>query len=127
MSVEVIVIFYLLTELFEAYNQKGNSLKEILTYNSYVFSSAPLMYILFHISYFFLLVLYMKYQSPMLFIVLLLKSLDLGYKLFLVSKIQNEGEGYLDSRLKGSDISINPLFKYISPVLYFMLVFIALT
>jgi hypothetical protein len=127
MSVEIIAIFYLCTELFEAYNQKGNSLKEILTYNSYVFSSSPLMYIVFHTSYFFLLVLYLKYQSPMLFMALLLKSLDLGYKLFLVSKIQSEGEGYLDSKLKGSDININPYFKYISPALYFMLVFIALT
>ncbi|MFP4332129.1 MAG: hypothetical protein ACLFQJ_02410 [Campylobacterales bacterium] len=126
MSVEIIAIFYLCTELFEAYNQKGNSLKEILIYNSYVFNNAPLMYVVFHTSYFFLLVLYLKYQSPMLFIALLLKSIDLGYKLFLVTKIQNEGEDYLESRLKGSDIRINPFFKYISPVMYFMLVFIAL-
>lgn len=126
MSVEAVLILYLVLEVFEMYFQKGNSLKQILLYNSRFFVASPLMYASMHLSYFFLLFLYLHYDAPLLFLALVLKSIDIGYKLFLIGKINSEGEGYLDKMLEGKDIAINPLFKYISPVVYFLLVYSAI-
>jgi len=117
---------YLLFELNEAYFQRGSTIKELLLYNASLYRNSPLFYFMLHSSYFFLLFLYLYYGYLLLLVALILKSFDIGSKLFLVGKIESEGDIYLDRILKGQDIEINGALKYISSAIYVFIVYMAL-
>jgi len=127
LQIELIVGIYLLFELSEAYFQKGNTLKELLLYNAHFYRNSPLFYTILHSSYFFMLFLYLYYGYLLLLVALIVKSFDLGYKLFIVGRIESEGDIYLENILKGQDIEINWILKYISSGIYVFIVYMALT
>lgn len=125
MEIEFLLLAYLFLELAESYFQRGSTVKELLSYNAAIFDRSPLFYLLIHSSYFFLLFLYLKFGYGLILVALIVKSFDLSYKLYLIGKVKNEGEGYLDSMLGGGDITLRPAYKYLSNAIYFMFVFIA--
>ncbi len=119
-----IVIVYAFLEYLEFSNQRGNSLKELLYTNFLMYQDSALRYFALHSTFFFLLYLSVSsgFGNIWFMSALLFKGFDLGLKLYVIGKIQTEGEKAVHSLIGKSDMATTTPMKLISSAMYISLV-----
>jgi cellulose synthase/poly-beta-1,6-N-acetylglucosamine synthase-like glycosyltransferase len=124
---ELILIMALL-EFFEISWQKGATLKELLIYNYHSYKESPFVYFARHGGFIYILfiILYLDLINVFTISILLMKLLDMLFKLKVISNIDKSGESYVDSLIGPVDFKISNSIRYSNIVIYPLLLFFAL-
>jgi len=123
-----IIALYAVFEYVEFINQKGNSLREILLYNLELSKQNIYLYMFSHSTFFMLLVLVFVFgiSNVFIYIALLMKGADLGFKFYLVGKINKEGDSVLANLFGGMEIPLGMNLKILNSAIYITLVALSL-
>jgi hypothetical protein len=125
--VELILVMVML-EYLEISWQKGNTLKELLMFNYHSYKSSSLLYFSRHIGFVYILfiILYLDLVNFFTISIIVMKTLDIVFKLKVISNIDKDGERYLDSLIGPIDFKITTSLKYSNIVIYPLLLLFAL-
>lgn len=117
------ITLYLLLELNEMRNQRGDTLREILEHNRALYNSSYLYFFMVHAPFFFMLfLLFSGFLNIFLLSALIMKGLDITLKLYFIGKLQQEDERVLESEILSAEIRVNNGFKLLSSSVYIILI-----
>jgi hypothetical protein len=123
-----LLLLMAIAEYIEIYWQKGDSLRSLLLFNQQSYNNSPAIYLLKHTG--FILVLFIIFALGLVNMftlsILVMKVVDLSFKLSIINKLNNEGEVYLDRLLNGGDFQISSKVRYSNIVIYPLLLFLGL-
>jgi len=127
-NIITLIIIYAILEYIELSNQKGATLRELIYTNFTIYQDSNLKYFALHSTFFFLLYLcaLSDFGNFWLLLALLLKGCDIGLKLYIIGRVQNEGETGVNSLIGQGDIPLESYMKILSGVMYISLVITAL-
>jgi len=107
-------------EFIEAHSLKGHSLKTLIEELGALLKEKKLHFILLHSSFFFMIFLIINYEisSFLITTALLVKALDIAFKLYLIKRIDENGHFSIINILGVPDIAISKSLKYSGIVIY---------
>ena len=113
----IFLIFFLLFEIFESTWQKANTFYDVVLNNFYYFKKNILLYFCLHISFIYsiFLAIYLNKFGFWMSSIIVLKFLDISFKLSLMSKL-NEGRDIED--IIPMNVNISPIYRYINVLIY---------
>lgn len=122
-----IVVLYALFEYIEFNLQRGESLKDVLLYNLSCYRQNIVVYLLSHSTFFMLLILVfaLGVDGAFIYIALFMKGADIVLKLYLIGKINKEGDSALSSMLGFIEMPIGKNMKIFNSCIYITLVALA--
>lgn len=123
-----LILGCIVVEFLEIYWQKGNSIKELLVYNYQSYNKAPIFYFVKHLGFLYILyiIVGLGLINTFSITILIMKSVDLLFKLKIISKLNEHGEGYIDEVLNNFDARLSTRLKYSNILIYPILLFLAL-
>jgi hypothetical protein len=128
MDLIIIVSISFVLEFLEAFFfMKANTLKNVLKYQYSIYKYSLFIYILGNFTLFYMIFvsLYMNNFSIYMNIAIILKFVDISFKLYLFSKIDRESFDSLNLLLP-IDMEITPLIRYMNLTIYPPLLFCAI-
>lgn len=125
-TIAIIVVFALL-ELYENRFTKGSDVKEIILYQYSIYRYSLIMFILINPTLFYLIgiSIYLDNYSLYMNIAIILKFIDISFKIYLFSKIDRESINVVNSFLP-INTRFNSLTKYLNFIVYTSLLSLAI-
>lgn len=116
-TILILVIFFISLEIFESTWQQSNSFYGVIKNNYKVYEKNIFLYFLFNLSFFFSVYLSMKFNNFgfLMSSIIVLKFLDISFRLFLMNKIQKDED---ITYLVPMDIEYTSLLRYFNVLLY---------
>lgn len=122
MDLEFLIIALIVCELFEFFWQKGDTLKEFMQILLEKYNRGVIFFISLHPTLFFILycIFTLNISNPIIYTIAFLKFADIGFKILLLDKLQNNKPLGSHSILFKEDynlsfkIKIAPLIMYVS-------------
>jgi hypothetical protein len=123
-----LILIMALFEYMEISWQRGNTLKELLIYNNEVYNKSGLLYFFRHIGFIYILAIIFILNLINIFTIsiLIMKSLDILFKLKIISRVSIDGTKYIDNLIGPVDFKINNTIRYANVVIYPLMLFFAL-
>jgi hypothetical protein len=129
----MITIFLVLTtlialEFYELNWQKSSTLRGLLLKNYNYYSKNILLFAIRHLSFIYVLfiIFFLNIANSFSYIAIGIKFIDISTKLFICKKIEENGDGYLDQMLNGSDIQLGISLQFLNMIIYTILIALAL-
>ncbi|MGE4295712.1 MAG: hypothetical protein AB7E49_08425 [Campylobacterales bacterium] len=119
LMLDVALLFFI--EIVEANLQKGRSFNELVNRLFALKKSRPLQFVLLHTSFFYVLFYAITSGnfSGWFFALLLIKGADIGLKLHLFARMEQEQEAFSSERFFGApDMPLSPALRYAGAFLY---------
>lgn len=112
-----LLIIFVFFELFESKWQKSDSLYGLILNNYYIYKKSIFLYFIFHISFIYTIFLSFYFSNFNFWMssILVVKFLDISFKLSMMKKLQN---GLELNEIMPINIKITTLFRYINVVIY---------
>ncbi len=123
------IAILVLLEFIEANTPKANTLKELIEWLSALMRHNIFQFILLHSSLLYLLYFTFSNTINSFFVTsaILMKSIDLGFKLYLISKVDKNGHFSIIEILKVPDMPIGNGLRYSGTIIYPLLVLIGVS
>lgn len=117
----------ILLELFEFFWQKGDTIKEYMQSLMNAFQRGTIFFISLHPSFFFVLftIFTLNIKSPFLLAVGVLKFVDIGFKIYVLDRMNKGIEVY--QNIFKENIKLSTISKILSSVLYISLFYLAIS
>lgn len=112
-----LLIVFILFEFFESKWQKSDSLYGLILNNYYIYKKNIFLYFIFHITFFYSIFLSFYFNNFNFWMssILVVKFLDISFKLSMMKKIDN---GLSLSEIMPMNIKMTSLFRYINVLIY---------
>jgi len=116
-TILILVIFFISLEIFESTWQQSNSFYGVIKNNYNIYEKNIFLYFLFNPTFFFSVYLSMKFNNFgfLMSSIIVLKFLDISFRLFLMNKIQKDED---ITYLVPLDIEYTLLLRYFNVLLY---------
>jgi hypothetical protein len=116
-TILILIIFFIFLEIFESTWQKSNSFYEVIKNNYKIYEKNIFLYFIFNPTFFFSIYLSMKFNnfSFLMSSIIVLKFLDISFRLFLMNKIQKDED---ITSFVPIDIVYTPILRYFNVLLY---------
>ena len=117
MDLILLLIIFISLELFESNWQKADSLHGLILNNFYLYQKNLLVYFSFHISFIYTIFLcfYLNNFSFWMSSILIVKFLDISFKLSMLKKL-SQGEEIMN--VMPMNIKMTPIFRYMNVIIY---------
>ncbi len=115
---DVALLFFL--EIIEATLQKGESANALIANLYALYQNSPLRFILLHISFIYVLFYALSHGifNGWLLLLVAIKGFDLGLKLRIFKRIEQEGGFSLERFYGVPDMAVTPFMRYAGAFLY---------
>ena len=122
------IIILIILEVIEANIQRGSTLKELILYNYSIYRHNIFIYFFYNFTFIYaLLMLFMiDINNFWLNLIVILKFLDMSFKLFLFQKIDKNGESALKEFVP-LDVKLTLPLKYSNTLIYSTLLLFAIS
>jgi len=116
-TILILVIFFISLEIFESTWQQSNSFYGVIKNNYKIYNKHIFLYFLFNPTFFFSVYLSMKFNNFgfLMSSIIVLKFLDISFRLFLMNKIQKDED---ITSFVPIDIEYTLLLRYFNVLLY---------
>ena len=116
-TILILVIFFISLEIFESTWQQANSFYGVIKNNYKIYDKNIFLYFLFNPTFFFSIYLSMQFNNFgfLMSSIIVLKFLDISFRLFLMNKIQKDED---ITYLVPIDIEYTLLLRYFNVFLY---------
>lgn len=116
-TILILVIFFISLEVFESNWQKSNSFYGVIKNNYQVYEKNIFLYFLFNPTFFFSVYLAIIFNNFgfLMSSIIVLKFLDISFRLYLMSKIKNDED---ITSLVPMDIEYTSSLRYFNVLLY---------
>ena len=116
-SLLILLVFFILLEIFESNWQKADTFYGVIKNNYQVYQKNIFLYFLLNPTFFFALYLAIKFNifGFLMCSIIVLKFLDISFRLFLINKIQKDED---INYLVPIDIKYSLTLRYLNVVLY---------
>jgi len=116
-TILILVIFFISLEIFESTWQQSNSFYGVIKNNYKIYDKHIFLYFLFNPTFFFSVYLSMKFNNFgfLMSSIIVLKFLDISFRLFLMNKIQKDED---ITSFVPIDIEYTLLLRYFNVLLY---------
>jgi len=110
-------LIFISVELFESNWQKSDSIYGLITNNYKIYQKNIFLYFTFHLSFFYTIFIsiYLSNFSFWMSSILIIKFLDIAFKLSLMQKIS---KGFSIEEIMPLNIKMTPLFRYMNVLIY---------
>jgi hypothetical protein len=123
------VVMLAILEFFEISWQKGNTLKELLAYNYIIYRHGNIYYFFKHVAFIFtiFIVIYTNMLNIYTVTLIFMKFMDIGFKLYVIGQINEEGELYIVNLFNKQDFPISSTIRYANVAVYPIMLYLGLT
>ncbi len=117
MDLLLLLIIFVILEFFESNWQKSDTLHGLLLNNFYLYQKNIFLYFTFHISFFYTIFLsfYLNNFGFWMSSILIIKFLDISFKLSMMKKLSN-GQELIN--VMPMNINMTSIFRYMNVLIY---------
>ena len=128
-SVALYVFGLVILEYFELSWQKGNTLKELLAFNYMVYQYGMFYYFFKHTAFLYIIftIIHTNIINSFTLTLVIMKFIDIGFKLYVIGKINQKGDLYMTTLFDNQDIPLSMYARYSNIVIYPVLLYLGLS